>query len=154
MSLNITQVPPDEPLMAAGLDSLGAVELRNLLQESLDIRLPSTVVIDYPTITALASYITQQLVGAFATAAVAGPVPSAPPRAAGVPAAAAAATLGGLLLPSGALLVLAAAERTPATPVASVAEGAAGVVGVDMIGMVPLQRWDVESPASSSTAAR
>jgi acyl carrier protein len=34
---------PEEPLMAAGLDSLGAVELRNMLQESLAVQLPNTV---------------------------------------------------------------------------------------------------------------
>lgn len=37
------EVGPDEPLMAAGLDSLGAVELRNMLQESLAVSLPYTV---------------------------------------------------------------------------------------------------------------
>jgi acyl carrier protein len=36
-------VEPDEPLMSAGLDSLGAVELRNMLQESLAVQLPNTV---------------------------------------------------------------------------------------------------------------
>jgi hypothetical protein len=36
-------VDADEPLMAAGLDSLGAVELRNMLQESLAVQLPNTV---------------------------------------------------------------------------------------------------------------
>jgi hypothetical protein len=36
-------VDPDEPLMAAGLDSLGAVELRNMLQDSLAVQLPNTV---------------------------------------------------------------------------------------------------------------
>jgi len=37
------EVLPDEPLMAAGLDSLGAVELRNMLQERLYVSLPNTV---------------------------------------------------------------------------------------------------------------
>jgi hypothetical protein len=37
------EVGPYEPLMAAGLDSLGAVELRNMLQESLAVSLPNTV---------------------------------------------------------------------------------------------------------------
>jgi acyl carrier protein len=38
------QVSPDEPLMAAGLDSLGSVELRNTLEVTLALALPPTLV--------------------------------------------------------------------------------------------------------------
>jgi acyl carrier protein len=37
-------VGADEPLVAAGLDSLGSVELRNSLQSSLRVELPATLV--------------------------------------------------------------------------------------------------------------
>jgi NADPH:quinone reductase-like Zn-dependent oxidoreductase/acyl carrier protein len=47
----------DEPLMAAGLDSLGAVELSNSLAQRLGAQLPGTLVFDYPTTDALASYL-------------------------------------------------------------------------------------------------
>jgi len=52
----------DEPLMAAGLDSLGATELVQSLQSVFDISLPATMVFDYPTIAAMAAFISQQLV--------------------------------------------------------------------------------------------
>jgi hypothetical protein len=42
--------------MAAGLDSLGSVELRNTLESSLAMPLPPTLVMDYPTAAAIAAY--------------------------------------------------------------------------------------------------
>jgi 3-oxoacyl-(acyl-carrier-protein) synthase/acyl carrier protein len=48
------------PLMDSGLDSLGAVELRNSLAASFALPLPATVVFDYPTIEALSKYISNK----------------------------------------------------------------------------------------------
>jgi acyl carrier protein len=50
-------IEADAPLMDSGLDSLGAVELRNSLAASFNLQLPATVVFDYPTIEALSKYI-------------------------------------------------------------------------------------------------
>ena len=59
--LSTLQVTDSQPLMEAGLDSLAAVELRNDLASSFGLDLPATLMFDYPTVTALAGYITGEL---------------------------------------------------------------------------------------------
>jgi acyl carrier protein len=56
-------VNPDEPLMANGLDSLGAVELRNSLQAQLPagLELPATLLFDFPSVNAVSGYIASQV---------------------------------------------------------------------------------------------
>ena len=44
--------------MEAGLDSLGAVDLRNALAAQFSVDLPTTVTFDYATVPALARFIT------------------------------------------------------------------------------------------------
>ncbi|GIL68019.1 hypothetical protein Vafri_21296, partial [Volvox africanus] len=56
-----SSVSPDAPLMSSGLDSLGAVELRNALEGRLGVQLPSTLVFDYPTPAAVSEFIAAQL---------------------------------------------------------------------------------------------
>ena len=51
----------DDPLMAAGLDSLGATELQQSLADTLGMELPSTLVFDYPTVNAMAEFLTARL---------------------------------------------------------------------------------------------
>lgn len=50
-------VPRDQPLMEAGLDSLGAVDLRNALGQRFSLELPATATFDHPTVDAMAAYI-------------------------------------------------------------------------------------------------
>ena len=51
------EVSSDEPLMAAGLDSLGATELQGSLSSSFGVELPATLVFDYPTVDAIGQYV-------------------------------------------------------------------------------------------------
>jgi acyl carrier protein len=51
------ELPPEQPLMEAGLDSLAALELRSSLGAAFKVDLPATVVFDFPTAASLSSFI-------------------------------------------------------------------------------------------------
>ncbi|MEU7630024.1 type I polyketide synthase [Nocardia sp. NPDC049220] len=65
-----TAIDPDTPFSELGFDSLGGVELRNRLAEAAGIKLPSTLVFDYPTATAVAKLLRSRLDVATAGSAV------------------------------------------------------------------------------------
>jgi myxalamid-type polyketide synthase MxaB len=54
-------IDPQQPFRELGLDSLMAVELRNTLNDTLDIVLPSTLLFDYPTPAELTNYLYKRL---------------------------------------------------------------------------------------------
>ena len=55
------EVGPSEPLLDAGLDSLGAVELRGSLERETGLSLPATLVFDYPSAESLATFLKNEL---------------------------------------------------------------------------------------------
>ena len=53
-------VGAQEPLIEAGLDSIGAVELSNSLAQRLRVAVPSTLVFDYPTSAAITAFLAEE----------------------------------------------------------------------------------------------
>lgn len=127
-------------MQAAGLDSLGAVELRNTLQDQLGIRLPATAVIDHPTIAALTDYVTQQLPDVL--------INTAGQAAADVVQMSAAGSSASYRDQRRVLGVLASAQRSPAS------SDGIGIVPQDTVGLVPLDRWDLEAAGGFNQQAR
>jgi acyl transferase domain-containing protein len=145
--LGHSAVADDEPLMAAGLDSLGAVELRSALEGRLGgqgLMLPPTLVFDYPTTAALAGFVSDQL-----------GVSDAPLAAAAAPVLSATASplalhpLDGAAAPpptSTAVAITGTACRSPCSAIQS-------APATDAIRSVPLARWDWERLGGASSAA-
>ena len=57
-----TAIALDEPFMAAGLDSIGAVEVRNAVSTKYGVEMPVALIFDYPTVLALAGFVQGKMV--------------------------------------------------------------------------------------------
>jgi len=64
-------VDPDRPFLELGLDSVGAVELRNRLAAATGLRLPTTLIFDHPSVGALAKFLHAEATGKGSAVAVA-----------------------------------------------------------------------------------
>jgi acyl transferase domain-containing protein/acyl carrier protein len=63
LAMDAASIDPTKPLMALGLDSLAAVELRNQIRRVFGerVKIQPTLVFDYPTLQALGEYLSSQL---------------------------------------------------------------------------------------------
>lgn len=61
---NPEALPAARPLGEMGMDSLMAVDLRNVLNRTLGLSLPATLLFDFPTLDALTDYLLGTLLGA------------------------------------------------------------------------------------------
>ncbi len=149
-----TTLGPDVPLMAGGLDSLGAVEYVNLVGRRLHLQLPSTLVFDHPTSEAVAAYLATRLAAQGpAPAAAAAPVTATRRRGvrgAGVPTSSAIAAAAPAVV-SVMGLVLQSFEGTDGSAASSaLAPLVSAPPAADVIMPMPLVRWDIDGTAAAS----
>ena len=145
--------PPEAPLaLAAGLDSLGAVELRDALAARFGLALPATIALEAGTAAALTAALDGRLARAGGSGSVvraAAPVPV--PRPTPPPPSASSAPTPPLLA------ITAAAARLPGPALAttpSLAQAASAfsswsATATDAVSPLPTSRWDADAHAAA-----
>ena len=61
LHLPASRVPSDKSLKTLGMDSLMSIELRNQLEDALALPLPASLIWNYPTISAMASFLAEKM---------------------------------------------------------------------------------------------
>ena len=128
-------VSGDQPLMEAGLDSLSAVELRNVLGGKYGMELPATVIYDFPSINALAGFIAKSSSPASHEAPLSLDtfVGSITPS----------------CIPASSLLtttdVVGTSDRYPGPSTDASSFWETATYGADLQQRIPIDRWDIES---------
>jgi len=61
LRLPVARVDAKKPLRMLGLDSLMGLELRNRLEQAFELKLPATLIWNYPTVSALAGQLAVRL---------------------------------------------------------------------------------------------
>jgi acyl carrier protein len=137
-------LPLDGAFVPGAFDSLSAVELANAVSAAVGRDLPSTLVFDYPSVAAMAAYVSSLL-----TPAVELPTSViAPVR---LPAQLTSAPQTGLY--GGSAVGLEVAERCPLSSEQSLPHGASGHGG-DLISTLPYERWDIDAPKDGRSTLR
>ena len=143
----------DQPLMAAGLDSLGSMEFVAVLSRRLRLQLRATLPFDHPTAEAVADHLLSMM--ATADPATGSHVDVLPPI--NLSAELQRRPMGALQ-GSRAVGIAAAVSQPLAQPgFSNAAARMPGWSGNDAVGRIPHQRWDMdtaEKPAGAMPAAR
>jgi acyl carrier protein len=129
------ELDPAEPLAGAGLDSLGALELRALLGATFGLELPATLAFDFPSVEAITTFVLSALGD---NAAELGATAAPQTRALAIFTEASAEGEPCLILASG-------GARTDS--LLGQWTGAAPVAAHDGVSVAPLSRWDVDARA-------
>ena len=151
--LGRADIDAQEPLMAAGLDSLSSVELRNSLEGKLGLELPSTLVFDYPTMAALAGFLASKIQPGGAGAELAAAVDSASDSESYSSEASYSWDEEDAGLPASLALPRQRARQLVAVTgmvVRAAGDALAGMQPVDAVQMVPASRWNLEAHAGEA----
>ena len=63
LGCDVTQIEPHQPLAELGLDSILGMQVRNRIESALGLQLSAAIVFRYPTVHALAAFISQHALG-------------------------------------------------------------------------------------------
>ena len=137
------EMGPTEPLMAAGLDSLGAVELRDSIQEAFGVQMTPTMAMDFPTVVAISSHLISQMPHSTATAG--GALIANPTQ----PTLALSQSHARQMQPTAVAIVGMATHSlhslpTQSTSGSSIAAVVPSLHVQDAVGCIPTSRWDAE----------